>query len=206
MAAVGTDVFYDNYSGIKLNNMMSYVEDVWESNIEDGSGSYEALFDVYTSTEVPDSSLCQSCSLRDRTNDIDDWLYNNWGSYNTYDVILVADYYEDVSQSFWGIAQQTAGTSRNKCAVVDVDDIESTSGAWSNEKSEGVAAHEVLHMFMDESNSEHFPRLDSSGDATLSYDAGDIAAYCGSEYNVDTVIKDISSCVEYKVRNWIDNN
>jgi hypothetical protein len=213
---VGTEPFYNNYGHSKLKSMKNYVEDVWNTEIEDGSGDYAATFQQLGpgTVEIPSSVLCTSCGdLWERAEDADTYLSGNHAGYSSVHVFGVADYMGDPNDQYhWGVAQQTAGTYGDKVAIVDVAQVENTSGQWKNEKSEGVAAHEVLHMFMDK-NTEHRPKIDmKSVDnykdvASLMWDSdSDSVEVCNNETGADLVDNYVSSCVTSDVRNWIDFN
>jgi len=207
---VGTEPFYNNYGHSKLKSIKNYVEDVWNIQIEDGSGDYAATFQQLgpDTKEIPSGALCSVSSCDDlwhRADDADTWLSGNHAGYSSVHVFVVADYMGDPNDEFhWGVAQQTAGTYGDKVAIVDVAQIEGTSDEWDSEESEGVAAHELLHMFMDQ-NQEHMPEINTYSQASLMWDYGDGTLCSGNRY-ADSVSKYVSSCIQSDVRNWIDSN
>ena len=175
---VGTEPFYNNYGHSKLKSMKNYAQDIWEIYIEDGSGNYDATFQQLgpNTMEISSGALCTSCDdLWDRAEDADSYLSGHHAGYSSVHVFGVADYMGDPNNQYhWGVAQETAGTYGNKVALVDVAQIESTSGEWSYVGSEGVIAHEVLHMFMDKpTGEEHQPDIDSFDQASLMWDDDD---------------------------------
>lgn len=221
VAFVGTESFYNNYDVSYLDNMRDVCKPLWESEIEDGSGDYDAEFHVIDSwLVIPESELCgepnnPNCTTRDRGKDVDEWLRNNWNStYNLsyYDmhVIIVGDYYNNTNDGDRAIAQQTAGTQTHRCCLLDIPEIESDTSKpgspWRSLGYSGVAAHELLHMFLDEpSGYEHQYHVDRSGDTTIQYDP-DANDYCYRYNSVDVVIENVSYCTKNDVQQWIDNH
>jgi len=212
---VGTETFYDNYGASKRDSIKNYAEDVWKDEIEDGSGMYEASFTSIDSSQIEISKwwLCNddgtSCdSIWHRAGDADDYLQEHHSFYDSADVIIVADYMEDPNNNYhWGGAQDKAGTSTNKVAIIDVGQIEGTNGAWDSEESEGVTAHELMHMFIDQSDKEHYPHITSVGSASLSWDSGEIAEECDySDRSANGVAKFVSDCTKSRVRSFIESN
>ena len=205
VAVFGVDTFNNN-SDISIADIDTYVESVWESEIEDGSGDYEAQFDSWA-IEIPDSTACQSCSdYWERANDFDNWLQDNdnWCCYGSYDVIIIADYH-DGNDAHHGVAQEIAGTSTNKVAIVNDKDLEGNS-TWDPDGTQKVATHELLHMFIDNSDSEHYPHVNSNYEGTVMWDSGNVESNCWNNTDAGQVIDEVSSCTTSKVRTWIDNN
>lgn len=215
---VGTESFYDNYSLTYLDNMEDTCKSIWESEIEDGSGDYKANFYVVDSDgiEIPESALCgspnnSSCTTRERAGYADDWLRIHKDLYYaSYDVIIIGDYYNNRSDENRAIAQSTAGTQTDKCCLLDIPEIEydtSQSGSlWQDIGYSGVAAHELMHMFLDESPGyEHRAYTDYYGDTSIQYDP-DSKDWCAQDATPNKVIEDVSWCTKGNVRDWIDNH
>lgn len=210
--AVGTETFYNNYGKSKLDSMQNYAKDIWKDSIEDGSGDYYAEFLSFGSSdvEIPETSLCDSCTTRERMNDADDWLYYNWDHYPCADVIIISDYY-GYDDKRVGVAQQTAGTDFDKCCLVDVYEAENKTDVWSDGGSEAFTAHELLHMFLT-GDDEHDPygvydKQQDEWQISVMYSNTGVNGYCGTEPSeTDKVVKDASFCTQSNVRDWIDNN
>lgn len=206
---VGTSTFYYHYGSSKVTSVKDYCEDTWSLIIENGSGNYEATFDAYSQSqvEIPGYELCGWCSTRDRMDDADEWLADNWWDYYDADVISILDYNENDNDSKWGVAQQKAGTYRDRCTMVDLQETENANDQWRNEETEGVAMHELLHMFLDDYYTwEHYPSIDSYGYASLMWNPGRIDGYCDKNAEAEVVDKRICPCTRSEVRNFIDNN
>lgn len=211
IASIGTEAFYNASHSYSLVDMHEYVIDVWETFIEDGSGAYQGGFAVYQQ-EIPEDDIelcpykteCDYYDLWDRADAADEWLQDNGPSYN-YDVILVADYWGKGNKGMNGASQSKAGTSENVVSIVDVANAKDLNNQWYNEKVIGTAAHEILHMFIDEGTSEHYPKSESfNGLTSLMYDP-DIANWCQYSHAPEEVHKDVSSCTVNRVREFMDN-
>jgi hypothetical protein len=205
VAFVGTETFHDNYS-TKLSDIQQYCEDVWESDINDANDNYSSFFPLYTDSDVvvPESALDGASSLQDRYEAAEDWLQSNWDVYPDYSGIVVADY-SGVDPDVYGLAEYDGGDcSLSKCAHVDAwhEDNGELKPAYSDEGTEGVAAHEILHLFVGKHKYAH---VDSSGNATLMWGGKDIIHECNSaQDNASDVLKAYSSCNVNRVRDHID--
>lgn len=204
---VGTEPFFNHFSNSKLQDIRDYCRDVWSTHIEDNDGNYTANIQYYSdyNVTVPESAMCNSCTTRERVNDADDWLHENWVSYSYTDVICVMDWNAIESDDRWGVAQEKAGTSRNKCTMVDLEETEGADGPWKYEKSEGVAMHELIHMFIDSGGWEHYPSVGSYGYASLMYDVGRLDYYCEKYDDPIYVDKKMGACARDDAREFIDN-
>lgn len=231
IAFVGTELFYDNYFYpiSYLDRMKSVCESVW-NDITDGSGDYSANFDRYTSSqiEIPEDELCTVCvnnddedqvcsgsgycSFRGRLNQADSWLdANEYSMYYNHDVIIIADYHPQGDGGLRGAAQSEAGGWTDKCCMLDLKEITNevydSDSPWRNIGYGGIAAHELVHMFLDGNEHENASvgtSTDNTG--TIMYDS-DASSWCsGNITNGMIVEEEASSCTITDVRNWIDDN
>jgi len=228
---VGTESFYNNtsYSYSVISRMESVCDSVW-SDIPDGSGDYSINFSQYSSSqiEIPEDELCTVCvedtdndgeleacsgkgycKFRGRLNQADSWLYGNeYAMYKSHDVIVIADYHPQGDGGLRGAAQSEAGGSTDKCCMLDLKEINNevynSNSPWRNIGYGGIAAHELVHMFLDGHEHEN-ASVGSTG--TIIYDP-DADYWCngGSPDSDMEIIEDVSSCTKTDVRNWIDNN
>jgi hypothetical protein len=217
VVVVGVDTFKNNISQTSIYDIKNYLEDVWSDQMEDGSGDYEAHFTTQ-STTIPDSSLCDSSrncrDYWDRADEADGWLSTNWSwnRYTGYDVIVVADYVTNSNKyNYRGAAQSTAGTTTDKVAILDANEIQGDTTFRPN-PIEKIAAHELFHMFLDEpKGEEHRPFLHWSSRSystlgTLMWDPGNPMGDCYDGQTPDDIEDDISNCTENIAKEWIDNN
>jgi len=210
VAVVGVDKFKNNVSQTSVQDIRNYLYNEWHDEVEDGTTDYDA--GIYTQDiTVPYRALCDDCNdYWDRANDADDWLYYNFGNYSTYDVIVVADYHDTQTLSHRGAAQEIAGTSRNKVAIVDADQIiDDSPQPWDPNPVERIAYHELMHMFMEEPDDEehdpdvYYSRYQSYG--TLMWDSDIANPSCYNGGSPTTISDSISNCTRNTVRNYIDS-
>ena len=104
---VGTEPFWNNYSSQtasnKMDDMLSWISDEWNENIEDGSNEYDAgvTAQYQGGVTIPASTLPDNNSLADRLYDADDWLSSNESDlYSGAEAIVVVDYYGDDSNTY----------------------------------------------------------------------------------------------------------
>lgn len=203
IALIGTEYFHDYYGSGKLSDIHDWVENTWENHIEDGSGSYEVMTDVYTSTEIPSSAI-SGTTLAKRRKTAEDWVKNNKGWYSNYDVLLMATYWGGEDGIYGNACVGCAGGYR-KSAMVDTfyEYNNMMTSTFDNIKTEGVAWHEVGHTFCAwHADSGAY----SDCDATLMHnpnDSADCFNYCSSD--PDLIIRDVSSCTKEVMRCFIDN-
>jgi len=203
VAVIGTESWGNSYSGdTELHDIMNLASTVWDTYISDGSGDYSLWINTI-SDRVPENEIkCSGCNMRERADKIDDWCQDNI-AYDYRDVIMVADYFGGGTKT--GIAQQTAGTNENKIAIEDYSKDLATE--WEDIGHKGVNVHELLHMFMDISDSqEHYPSVTRNYETTLMYSPDDVDSWC-MKYTYVTSVQDVvSDCTQSYVRDWIDNN
>lgn len=206
VAFVGTSSFHDQYS-TKLGDIRDYCNNVWESDINDSSDTYEPYFALYTDSdvEIPESALDSASTLSDRLKAADSWLDSNWSPYDDYDGVVIGDYWGGDS-GVWGVAfQDGAYCTDDKSALADAYHEDNNNlQEYQDEGTEGVAAHEILHLF----NGEHeLGYVDSYDDATLMWGDSSIDHTCNNTDDyADDVIQAYSSCNVDRVRNHLDNS
>jgi len=210
VGVVAVDEYNNNVSSPSIYDIQQYIKSVWQNQIEDGSGDYDATFHVIGGIEIPSWYLCDSCSdYWERANDADDWLYNNYDNYRAYDVMTVADYHDN-NLDHSGVAQSKAGTTRDKIAITNAKALEDNSLHQPN-PIEKISAHELMHMFIDESDSEHYPKVSTTsgtpgGIGTLMYHVEDSTGVCYDGDPADEINDNVSYCTESTVKTFIDNN
>jgi len=206
---LATDPWNQNYSGsTSLNDIKQTVEDIWNQQISDGSGDYSINVNIidYISPSESDIQCNSDCNLWDRADEIDEWCQSY--SYDTYynytDVYVVADHWGKGVNGMSGAAQEHA-TYYNKVTVVDYDS--SLASHWQNDGHELLHVHELLHMFINDGTSEHYPDIHYSGNATVMCpgDTSEITSKCDHHYSPQDIIESVSDCTQSKVRNYIDN-
>ena len=145
---LGTEDFFDRWSGdaeAKIASVKDWCESTW-SQVEDGSGEYEASFYAWGDTvQVPAGALSGG-DLEDRVQEADRWLRNNWYYYDSSDAVVVADYYGDSSH---GTHAGLAGSNFYDVALYDCyfEDNGEIVPEYHDVGSAGVAHHELSHMF-----------------------------------------------------------
>lgn len=224
ISLVGTESFYDGYSGdpnSKISGISNWLDSSWQDNIEDGSGDYSADFSVESKSavEVPSSALrgCSQCcggevscvELCERRSDAQDWLHNNWSGYSSPDVVLVVDYYggddaEGSNQDTYGCAAvANAGNDSGKTAIIDTyyEDNNQLDSNFTEVKTEGVGFHEVGHEYcaLHEDSSIYY-----DDESTLMYSPGAGVADCTNNGTSETIKNDVSACSKSVIQCYID--
>lgn len=205
---VGTEVFWDDYSKQsptnKINYLANYCENMWSGEID--SGSYDLATSVEDGsgrTEIPESALPDNQpSLYDRLKSADNYLESNLSGYYGIDSIIIADYY--VNNAYGWALGANATQSINKSAVADCgwEDNSSLPPAYSNTKSEGIAWHELLHLW----RADHTYGITyADGDATIMWDWNQTPD-CTDNGTGSLKLRDVSSCNKDRVRSYYDDN
>jgi len=195
-----TDEWQVNYSGnTSLTDIKSTTQDIWDDYIRDSNWNYQLDLEI-TYSDPAWNEISTNGDLWDRARAIDGWCENNLSDYSQKDVIIAADYWGGDDNS--GAALSTAGDGEKVC-VVDYDStLDST---WQSGGHELLHTHELLHMFLDTNDKEHYPEEYISGDVSVMYSPGDVTDWCSSGAPGDVVAK-VSDCTQVYVRSWIDQN
>ena len=198
---VGTESFFDQPSGgnSRLDSIASWCDNVWTGDIQDGSGDYYANFTARdaSTVEVPESALCDSCTLGDRRADADVWLYD------IADAIIAVDYASGLGMGHAG-GGSTAGDAWDITCIANVD-RESKNvlpDEWKDVGTEGIAAHELGHLF----DGDHGDAATVDGGSTSLMYGSDSNVNCFSVDDVTKVIDWYSSCTRSDVRSHVDAN
>lgn len=154
---IGTERFHNNWGrtdpDTHLEDVRDWCESVWEDDIEDGSGDYEASWFYWTSTEIPESELCSdfdNCDLADRRDDAVEWLEENWSAWDSSTAGVVLDYFDGEGGSMGLARLSAAGRTSRKFGIVDTyyhDAGYLDSGFHEDTQSEGTSQHEVGHLY-----------------------------------------------------------
>ncbi|WP_411966129.1 hypothetical protein [Haloferax sp. YSMS24] len=100
MALVGTYNFWNvNISGhdqqTQLQDIKDFILDVWDSDIDNSNGDYSLSIGILpdeVNYTVPQSELCDNCTLGTRRDKCHEWAKNkSW--YSNFDVVHFIDYY-----------------------------------------------------------------------------------------------------------------
>lgn len=224
---VGTEDFFDPMSTTKLNSIQSFCSDVWQSEVEDGSGNYEINnWEVHNSFsfEIPEEHSVYENKYTGKDDDhigtyIKERQYNSEmylqlmaGWYDDSDAIIVADYFSSPNPT-WGVSwQSTAGEDIQFMGMVNVQKEGTVS--WpshlDNVGIEGTAAHELGHVF----NAVHtqassYSTFWGDDELTLMHSEGDsTTTQCNYDGDWDMVIDEYSDCTlngtSYGIRTHID--
>lgn len=195
-----TEEWRDNYNGnTSIYDIKSTTQDIWDEYIRDYRWNYQLDLEI-TYSDPPWYEITTSGDIWDRAREIDDWCENNLSGYSQKDVIIVADYWGQGSHS--GGALSTAGGGGKVC-VVDYDTT--LDATWKSGGHELLHTHELLHMFIDTNDKEHYPEKYISGNVSVMFSPGSVTDYCTSGAPGDVVGK-VSDCTKVYVRSWIDQN
>ncbi|SFB74497.1 hypothetical protein SAMN05444422_101667 [Halobiforma haloterrestris] len=159
---------------------------------------------------VPASELPDENDLSERLYDSDDYLKDNEdGLYDGADSIVVVDYYGDDNNTYgWGYIG-TAGNNDNICGLVDVhhEDNNNLPSELSRVESDGVAFHELLHVY-DSEHSDDVSTYDTpswqSDEISLMYSWDGVD--CNDQGDTEVIENRVSSCTKSSVRSYIDSN
>jgi len=208
----GTEPFWDNMSWSRMSDMQTWVSGAWNTHIEDGSGDYESWFTAQgpAGVTIPSSELPDSGPLGDRLDAADEYLRNNESDfYDGPSSIIVVDYYgQDDNTYGWGYIG-TAGDSDDKTGLVDVchEDTNDLPSELSEVESDGVAFHELLHVYNASHPSDVSTRGNSSQDddeISIMYSWDDVS--CSDDGDTELIANWVSNCAEDSVHSYIDDN
>lgn len=195
-----TEDWRDNYNGnTSLNDVKSTTQDIWDEYIRDYRGNYQLNLEI-TYYDPSSDKITTNGDLWDRAREIDSWCKNNLSDYSQKDVIIAADHWGEGSHS--GAALSTAGEGGIVCVVDYNTTLDDT---WQSGGHELLHTHELLHMFIDTNDNEHYPDEYVSGNVSVMYSPGSVTEYCNGGAPGEVVDK-VSDCTKVYVRSWIDDN
>jgi hypothetical protein len=213
---VGTERFWNKYSGnpsTKLDDCKSYCENRWDYKIDQGNRGADFYSHTSSSDQIPENFLPSNTDFfTDRvisvTNDMDEWLKNNWSLYDTSDCVMVLDWYEenvDEEDETYGVAYDNAGGAAEKTGAVDVwyEDKNELPYEWGSERSEGISWHELAHVW---SATHNDASIDSNYDMSLEWNWGDAAGCNPQSGGTDQITRWVTSCTTNDIQSHFDNN
>lgn len=181
---------------------------MWANEINP-NGNYGASFADWpeTSIAVPDSAF-DSTIMCNREDDADFWLDFNWQYYENYAAIIVVDDWGQDDDSLGCAPIGGAGYDGiNKTAIIDArDDRNGTLPSYlENVRSEGIAAHELGHLYnavhSDGSTQNIWFNPDESSMLAVPSDPIE----CTNNGSVDERIQWYSDCTVGQVQGHIDD-
>jgi hypothetical protein len=206
---IGTEWFWDYYSKSsptnKLESLVNWCGNTWADEVDDGDYRYTPYIESGSDkVVVPESELPNNSSLGDRLGAADSWLVNNTTMEGWADVFVVADHYGFDSDDTYGIAYtNNAGSDSYITALVDLsyEDNGELPPAYSQVKSEGLAFHELCHVY---SGDHKKGDTQSDGDASLMWDWNSVN--CSDDGDGSLKKRYLSSCNVQEIRDYYDNN
>lgn len=202
---VGTEQYYQNKGSSHMSEVESSCEDSWGTAIEN-DGDYEGLFITFSESDysIPESELDDS-SLRDRRQDANAWLEENFGLWDSATGILVLDWADDLDDTLLGISTfNGANSSDDKTCSVNMWRYSwSRDGYFSETMEHGTTIHEVLHLY----NVYHrHGGIFGGGDSSIMVpSSGDLDWCYGSTDDRDVRTDYIDSCSRSNTKDYIDN-
>ncbi|AEH39297.1 hypothetical protein [Halopiger xanaduensis] len=205
---VGTESLWDNMDYNKMSQILSWVSDAWNSHIED-DGDYDSWFTAQgpAGVTIPESELSNSSDLGDRLSDADEWLRDNEGDfYDGPSSIIVVDYHGDDDNTYGIGYVGRAGESSYKNALVDVhhEDNNNLPSELSEVESEGVAFHELLHIYDATHPSDVSTRSGNPDEISIMYSWDGVS--CSDNGDTEQIVEWVSDCTEGSVHSYIDSN
>lgn len=208
---VGTEWFWSYYDkstpSDKLDSLASWCGVTWSNEVDNSNGDYPIRTYVENGSDkvvIPESALPNNESLGDRLTAADDWLANNTQMEDWADSFVVADHYGLDSNDTYGIAYvANAGQDNNITAMADLsyEDNGNLPPAYSEVKSEGLAFHEMCHVY---DGYHKDGDIQSDGDASLMWDWNDVD--CSDSGTGDLKRRYLSTCNRDRIRYYYDQN
>lgn len=207
---LGTEDFFDRWSGdaeAKIASVKDWCESAW-SQVEDGSGDYEASFYAWGDTvQVPSKVLPDGDeAFSERVWEADQWLQDNWYYYESSDAVVLADHYGKGKHDNHGKTKGQAGSNILNVAMYDTyyEDENELFPTYEGVGTEGVAYHELSHLFQAfhsdaTTNSSWF----SPTEASILYSPAEDPE-CSVEGSPDAVERFHSACGRSAIRGFID--
>ncbi|WP_337652267.1 hypothetical protein [Halomontanus rarus] len=225
VAVLQTMNYHLNHSNSigKQGSILEFVREMWDKYVD-----RPVSFTPYLSPTVRANDFDNYFLGVDRVQEMDDWLNENWDRYGEMDAILVLDYLGNDDTDFGGFDRDEIGgwfgsTAKNGSAggVDEYDDKRYTAAInlWHDDESnltdlyaevgsEGLAFHELAHLF----NAEH-------NDATVYYNGASLMYELNSDENYDDSPREcnpfadaevkqsrVSFCTARKIRNHCDSH
>lgn len=210
IAFVGTTGFFDNYSktnpGDKVENMQKWCSDTWDTWQSTDDFWYAVDRSVI---EVPTPSGNDTC---ERTKESQQWLENNYDDYSFYDAIVVLDYWGGYGLGY-SSAIGGAGHYNDKVSLVDMKEEDSGNlpGFFSEVKSEGIAFHEVGHLYCARHTDcrLRINTYESTCEATLLRNPSESTKFCDNDcYDNDAAyqVRSVYDCASKTIDCYVNAN
>ncbi len=206
---LGTEWFWTYYDKTspknKLESLLSYCGTQWAQEIDENNGDYPFTPYIESGSSklvVPESALPDTDStLKERRTAVDNWLANNSGM-NWADGFVVADHYGFDDNTYgwsYGAGAGAAGGNYGITALVDCswEDHSDLPPAYNDVKSEGLAFHEMLHLF---SGNHTKANTESNGDASVMWDWNDVDCTDSGPGSLKEGY--VSSCNQNRIHNY----
>lgn len=196
---IGSDDFHSNVSNSDsvLSDNDTYLDNNAAETI--GNASDEGHNVDYWPKHTEEIPLTKDTGdLRDRRDEADNWLQNNFDYYDSSSVCVVWDYYP--SDDILGTSHPEGVNTPKKTAVIN----KAVNSSWTNYSHDYTSGHEIGHVCYANHEDVRLSKLDSYGydwDATYLHTGEDVSGTCNdnSSYDDDVIeVKDEYSMCSYK--------